>query len=272
VNRFGKKEKHNGMIPKEHWLLPDERQLILDYRCTNPEIGYRALTYHLIDADIVAASPSSIYRVLREAGLLSPWNRSSSKGKGFTQPLEPHEQWHTDVSYINIRGTFYYFSAVLDGCSRAMLHWQLSTNMREEDAEMLLQETKELYPHGTPRLITDNGPCYIAHDFKKFVKAANINHTRISPYYPQSNGKMERFNKTLKVECIRKKVPLTLEDAKRVIADFVNCYNHERLHAALGYIAPMDRLHGRHEQIFASRAQKLKLARQHRAARHAQAA
>jgi transposase InsO family protein len=268
VRRYGKKEQHNGLIPKHHWLLPEERRLIIDYKRNNPEIGYRALTYHLIDNDIVAVSPASISRTLREAGLLSSWCRSSSKGKGYTQPLEPHEQWHTDVSYINICGTFYYFSAVLDGCSRAILHWQLSTSMKEEDAELLLLEAKERYPKTHPRLITDNGPCYVAHDFKKFVKTIGVSHTLISPYYPQSNGKIERFNKTLKVECIRKTTPLTPDDARRLIDDFVYCYNHERLHAALEYVTPIDRLKGRHTKIFETRKIKIEQARKARAQAH----
>ena len=264
--------QHNGQIPKLHWLLPEEKKLIVAYKQANPEIGYRALTYHLIDADIAAISPSSTYRTLKEAGLLDSWSAPTSKGKGFTQPLKPHQHWHTDVSYINICGTFYYFSAVLDGCSRAILHWQLSTSMTELDAELLIQAAKERYPEANPRLITDNGPCYVANDFKKFVKVIGINHTRISPYYPQSNGKMERFNKTLKIECIRKKVPLTLEDANHLIADFVHCYNNERLHAALSYITPMDRLNNRHEAIFETRRTKLEAARNRRAQVHASAA
>ena len=87
-----------------------EKQAIIDYYALHPDEGYRRLTFMMLDGDIVAVSPSSVYRVLIEAGVMRKWDRKpSKKGKGFIQPLKAHEHWHIDISYININGTFYYY-------------------------------------------------------------------------------------------------------------------------------------------------------------------
>jgi transposase InsO family protein len=101
----------------------------------------------MLDRDIVAVSPASTYRVLRQAGLLQGWNaQPSSKGAGFVQPLEPHEHWHIDISYLNVTGTFFYLCSILDGCSRAVLHWQLRYSMTEAEVEIVIQAALEKYP------------------------------------------------------------------------------------------------------------------------------
>lgn len=105
--RYGQVNEHNARIPRDHWLEDWEKQTIVAYHQDNPLEGYRRLTYMMIDADIVAVSPSSVYRVLKTAGLLGRWNaRPSGKGTGFQQPLGPHELWHIDLAYLNICGTF----------------------------------------------------------------------------------------------------------------------------------------------------------------------
>ncbi len=136
--------------------------------------------------------------------------------------------------------------------------------MKEADVEIVLERAREKYPRVYPRIISDNGPQFTARDFKLFLRQKGMDHVRTSPYYPQSNGKKERYFKTLKKECIRPKTPLTLEEARRVIDQFVRHYNHERLHSAIGYVAPMDKLHGLDGQIFIERTRKLEAARQQR--------
>ena len=105
--RYGKVNEHNGWVPRDFWLEDWEKQAIIGFHLKNPLEGYRRLTFMMLDADIVAVSPTSVWRVLGQAGLLSKWNgKPSKKGTGFEQPLAAHEHWHIDVSYINIRGTF----------------------------------------------------------------------------------------------------------------------------------------------------------------------
>jgi transposase InsO family protein len=263
-SRYGKVNEHNSWVPRDHWLEEWEKQAIKDFHNQNPLEGYRRLTFMMLDRDVVATSPSSVWRVLSQAGLLQRANTASMKGTGFQQPLKPHEHWHIDVSYINISGTFYYLCSVLDGASRYIVHWEIRESMKEEEVEIILQRAQEKFPEAKPRIISDNGPQFVAKDFKEFIRICGMSHVRTSPYYPQSNGKIERWHKSIKTECIRPGVPLSLEDAQRIVALWVSRYNTVRLHSAIGYIAPLDKLEGREAQIFAERDRKLDEARQRR--------
>jgi putative transposase len=270
--RYGKVNEHSGTVPRDHWLEPWEQAAIVDFARTHRRDGYRRLTFMMLDQDVVAVSPASVYRVLAKAGLLQPWNVTpSKKGTGFVQPLEPHEHWHTDISYLNVCGTFYYLCSVLDGCSRANLQWEIRESMTEREVELVLKKAREKYPDTKPRVISDNGPQFVAREFKQFVRISGMDHVRTSPYYPQSNGKIERWHGSLKAEAIRPKTPLSLEDARRVVGTFVEEYNARRLHSAIGYVAPHDRLAGRHTEIWEERDRKLEAARARRAARREEA-
>ena len=271
--RYGQANQHNGRVPRDFWLQDSEKQAILDFQELYPLEGYRRLTYMMIDNDIVAVSPSSVFRVLREAGRLRRWaQRPSKKGTGFEQPLAPHEHWHIDIAYINIHGTFYYLCAVLDGASRYLVAWSLRQSMTEAEVEILLQRAKEKFPEAHPRIISDNGPQFIAKDFKEFIRVSGMTHVRTSPYYPQSNGKIERWHKSLKGECIRPGTPLSLEDARRLVEGYVEYYNDVRLNSAIGYITPKDMLDGRQQEIHAERDRKLEEARKQRQLRRHKAA
>ena len=270
--RYGRVNEHNGWIPRDFWLEAWEKEAIIQYHHEHPLEGYRRLTFMMLDGDVVAVSPSSVWRVLRNAGLLSRWKgKPSLKGTGFMQPLQPHEHWHVDVSYINVSGTFYYLCSVLDGCSRYVVHWDLRESMTEADVEIILERAKEKYPEAKPRIISDNGPQFIARDFKEFIRVSGMTHVRTSPYYPQSNGKLERWHQSVKCECIRPLTPLTLEDARRLIQRYVDYYDGVRLHSAIGYVTPADRLVGRQAEIHAARDRKLEQARQLRQLRRQQA-
>jgi transposase InsO family protein len=264
-HRYGKANEHNAWIPRDHWLEDAEKQAIIDFHALYPLEGYRRLTFMMLDADVVACSPSSVYRVLKAAGLLDRHApKPSLKGTGFVQPLRPHEHWHVDVSYINIAGTFYYLCSVLDGCSRFTVHWEIRETMTEAEVEQIIQRAREKYPGVTPRIISDNGPQFIARDFKEFIRLCGMTHVKTSPYYPQSNGKIERWHRILKEDCIRPGTPLTLEDARRIVGKFVEHYNTVRLHSALGYITPKDKLAGREKEILDARDRKLEQARERR--------
>jgi putative transposase len=229
----------------------------------------------MLDADVVAVSPSSVYRVLRDAGLMKCHNcKPSLKGKGFDQPARPHQHWHVDFAYINVAGTFFFLCTLLDGYSRFIIHWEIRPNMTEVDVETIIQRARERHPYARPRIISDNGPQFIARDFKEFIRICGMTHVRTSPYYPQSNGKIERWHRSVKSECIRPGVPLSLEDAQRLVGDYVRRYNEVRLHSAIGYVTPADKLASRDLAIFAARDRKLDAARERRqkareAARHA---
>lgn len=261
--RYGKINEHNNWIPRDFWLEDWEKQVIIAFFHQHPDEGYRRLSFMMLDADVVAVSPSSVYRVLKSAALLHRWNRKfSSKGDGFKGPSRPHQHWHIDVSYLNIRGTFYYLCSVLDGYSRYIVHWEIRESMTEADVEIVLQRARERFPDKQPRVISDNGPQFIARDFKQFIRISGMSHVRTSAYYPQSNGKIERWHQSLKKECIRPKCPLSLAEARTVVKDFVEYYNTKRLHSALGYVTPEDKLKGNEKRIFAERDRKLAEARE----------
>lgn len=260
--RYGKVNEHNGKVPRDFWLEKWEKEAIVKFHLENPVEGYRRLAYMMIDENIVAVSPSSVYRVLKFEGLIQRFRgKKSSKGKGFNQPSEPHKHWHVDITYLNICGTFYYFCGILDGYSRYMVHWEIRESMTESDVETIVLRAKEKFEGIGPRIISDNGPQFTARDFKEFVRLCGMTHVKTSPYYPQSNGKFERWNKTLKAECIRPKTPLSLEEARRIVAEFVDHYNNRRLHSGIGYVTPKDMLEGRAKKIHRERDQKLEEAR-----------
>ena len=219
----------------------------------------------MLDEDVVAVSPSTVYRVLKAAGRLDRKSPSSSaKGNGFKQPKKPHSHWHVDISYINVGGTFYYLITVLDGFSRYIVHFDLRESMTEVDVEIVCQAALEKHPDVTPRIISDNGPQFIAKDFKAFVRFSGMTHVTTSPFYPQSNGKLERFHGTIKKECIRPNCPRSYDEALRQISQYVKHYNEVRLHSAISYITPADALCGLAKVIHAERDRKLEEARSRR--------
>lgn len=269
--RYGKVNEHNAPVPRDHWLEPHEKQSIVNFAREYPLEGYRRLTYMMIDWNQVAASPATVYRVLRDAALMGRrFLKPNRKGTGFVQPEAVHEHWHVDFSCINVGGTFYYLCSVLDGTSRYIVHWEIRESMKETDAEIVLQRAREKFPQARPRIITDRGSQFIAKDFKEFLRHWQTTHVLTSPHYPQSNGKLERFHRTLKENAIRTKTPLTLEDARGIVEEYIIHYNEVRLHSAIDYIAPKDRLENRHLQILKAREDKLEKARERRSLKRQQ--
>jgi transposase InsO family protein len=265
--RYGRVNEHNAWVPRDHWLQDWERQAIIRFSFEYPLEGYRRLAFMMLDRDVVAVSPSSVYRVLKDAGRIGrSINKPSKKGTGFHQPKKPHEHWHIDISYVNIHGTFYYLTTILDGYSRYIVHWEIRRSMTEQDELVVLQRAREKFPNETPRIISDNGSQFVAKDFKEYIRICGMTHVRTSPYYPQSNGKLERFHGSIKGECLRPGTPISLEDALRIVGRYVEHYNQVRLHSAIGYIAPADKLAGREAEIFAARDRKLAEARERRKA------
>jgi putative transposase len=263
---YGKVNEHNGMVPRDWWLEDWEKRAIVDYHERHPLEGYRRLTFMMLDDDVVAVSPASVYRVLKQANRL--YHRRfllSKKGTSFVQPLVLHEHWHVDVCYINVSGTFYYLTSVLNGCSRYIVHWEIRESMTERDVETIVQRALERHLGEEPWIISDNGPQFIARDFKEFIRLTGVRHVRTSPYYPQSNGKLERWHGSLKRECIRPAAASLFDEARRRISSYVDHYNNARLHSALGYVTPVDKLIGLEKEIYAERDRKPEEARLSRA-------
>lgn len=262
----GKLEGERKQAPRSFYIREWEKERIIEYKRAHPETGYRRLAYMMIDEDVVAVPPSTVYRILKEAGLNRRWTQGGSPAKkGFIQPKSPHEQWHTDIAYLNIRGTHYFFLGVLDGYSRAIVHHEIRTDMTTLDVQVVLERALEKISHTgkRPRVITDNGSQYVAHEFKRFLRERDISHSLTRPRHPQSNGKIERFHKSLKSECVRRTPMATLDEARALIDRYVDEYNNHRLHAALDYLTPADYLKGQAHvtRRLEERRQKLATAR-----------
>lgn len=263
---YGEPRKYSDNFSRINMITAEEKELIIDFYRKHPLDGYRRCAYMMIDKDIAFVQPSSVYRILKEADVMrSRTVKSSSKGTGFVQPLKPHEQWHSDISNVTAGDTVYHLISIIDGYSRSVIAWHLREKMKTFDVNIVFQKAKELYPDARPRCISDNGKQYKCQEFAQFISRNEYSHTTTSPYYPQSNGKQERFHGTIKKECIRIQCPLNLDDAKKIIEKYIQYYNKERLHSAISYIAPHDKLDGKEAIIFAKRDQKLKLAKENRA-------
>jgi transposase InsO family protein len=265
--RNGVETRHNSNIPRGYYLTPAETEAIANYcrgNCaTHPEKGYRTLCWEMVDKNIAFVGESSVYNVIKRYKLAQKGDELTEQAEGgFVQPAAVHEQWHIDFSHIKIRGSFYYFVSILDGYSRRILNWRLCDTMEGINAEVLATETKELYPEAkAPRLISDNGSQFISKDFKELLIVLEIGHTFTRANHPQSNGKLERFHRTLKTEHTRRSAYVDDADARVRMALWLAYYNSERLHSALGYLTPDDVFYGRSDSRLAERREKLHTAR-----------
>jgi transposase InsO family protein len=178
-DRYGKANEHTVLILRDHWLEPWEKDAIIDFHHRFPLEGYRRLTFMMLDRDIVAVSPSSTYRVLKGAGCLSPGSRGPPLKVPALCSRSPRMSTGTSMSPFS--GTFFYLCSLLDGCSRAIVHWKLRETMTEADVEIILQRSLAKYPNAKPRIISDNGPQFIARDFKECIRIAGLTHVRTSP-------------------------------------------------------------------------------------------
>jgi transposase InsO family protein len=261
--------------PASHWIRPEEKEAIITFKHLHMTTGYRRLSWMMVDRDIALVSPTSVLRVLTEADLNNRWTRLAGKAHrtGFTQPLRVHEQWHTDISYVNMRGTFVFLIAVLDGFSRAILAWDIRERMECFDVDMVVRMAYEKWIAGTaerPRLITDNGAQFVAAEFKQSLRDQGIEHSRTRVAHPQSNGKIERFHGTAKQEQLRVTPALSLKQMKSEFGKWIDYYNSERLHSAIGYVAPFDVIRGRRDEIIRAREEKLSLAKKERSRKNRQ--
>lgn len=244
----GKSARPVPVRPKSHHITPEERGAVIAFARQHPEEGYKRLAYMLADSGQAAVRPSTVYVILKEAGLIGRWRIPTTPAhkKGFDQPSAPHEQWHTDIAYLNILGTQYFLLTVLDGFSRAIIHHDIRLRMETRDVEIVVQSALETLPAGTrrPRLITDNGSQYVSAQFKGFMREAGCAHSKARVRHPQSNGKIERWHKTVKSECVRRTPLGDLDEARHVVEDYVQHYNNVRLHSAIHYLTPADALKG----------------------------
>ena len=250
--------------PRRFWnRLPESvKEQCIEEALAHPEKSPRELAWHITDKHAYFISESSVYRLLKQYDLItSPAYILLQASDRFHTPTRRiNELWQTDFTYFRIVGWGWYFlSTVLDDYSRYIISWKLTTTMAADDVKLTLDDaisktgTDQVIVKHRPRLLSDNGPCYLSRDLKHYLKQQQMDHTRGAPYHPQTQGKIERYHRSMKniVKLENYYYPWELEEA---IRRFVEYYNNERLHEALDNVTPADMFYSRYEKIMDRRA------------------
>jgi putative transposase len=241
-------------------ITPNEERRILAVAREFPDLSSRQLSAWITDNEGFAVSEATVYRILRREGLVKRQEIEPMAAKEYhTKTTRPHQMWATDASYFKVAGWgYYYLITVMDDYSRFILAWDLKKDMSANSLIGVVQEAVDATGMtGVPienrtRLLSDNGAGYISRAFRDYLRLVGIHHILAAPFHPQTNGKVERYQQSLKrvVNQLPYELPSQLEKA---IADFVDYYNHRRYHKALGNVTPTDVLYGRREQILKRR-------------------
>lgn len=237
----------------------DKKNQVAEEALTHTELSSRELATHIVDEHKWFISESSVYRILKERGLITaPAHIVLSAADEFkTKTTRVNQMWQTDFTYFKIinRG-WYYLITVLDDYSRYIVHWKLCLNMEAVEVKEVIDEAvllAGLNKHCAPKLLSDNGPCFIASDLKKYLKkerGISIIHGR--PCHPQTQGKIERYHRTLK-NVIKLDNYYFPEELINAVGDFVYRYNHCRYHESLNNLTPADVYFGRGHKILMER-------------------
>jgi transposase InsO family protein len=251
----------------------EEKRAVRAYALKHPAIRHRELAWRMLDEEVAALSPSTVYRILKGENLVSPWRRRKKRTKEEAEKAQrPDEVWASDLMYLTVGGRQYFLLSFLDEYSRQIVHHALVPNMEAATVsvealaaiETFLEEREgEIPPQGMPRLRSDNGSCYISREFRGVLDEHGLGHQRIKPHCPEENGIIERSNRTLR-EALEGEELTDLLQARDVMARIVVWYNSQRLHSALGYLRPIDYYRGQPETLHAARRQKLSAARHRR--------
>jgi putative transposase len=253
-------DRPGGSTPPWNRLTPKEQRSVLAVARELPELSCRQLAAWITDNQGFSVSESTIYRILREEGLIKSAEMQIKAGKEFHRKTSgPHQMWATDASYFRVVGWgYYYMVTVMDDYSRFILAHKLQRDMTSDSFIEVVQEAvdetgmTEIPVENRTSLLSDNGPGYVSRAFNDYLHLVGIRHILAAPYHPQTNGKLERYHQSIKrdVNQIPYELPSDLEAA---IAAFVTYYNFSRYHMALSNVTPADVLNGRREQILQRR-------------------
>jgi len=249
--------------PKQFWnKLPESvKEQCIDIALQYPEKTPRELAWHITDEHRYYISESSVYRLLKQYDLItSPAYILMKAGDKFQNPTRGvNELWQTDFTYFRIVGWgWYYLSSVLDDYSRYIISWKLTQTMGADDVKLTLDDAIAttgvncVKVKHKPRLLSDNGPCYLSSELKDYLNKHEMKHSRGAPYHPQTQGKIERYHRTMKnvVKLENYYYPWDLEKA---LGSFIDYYNNERYHEALDNVTPADVFFGRHHEVLSER-------------------
>jgi len=257
--RRGQPDLGNRKRPWNQITLYEEDRILAVAR-ESPELSSRQLAAWITDNESFAVSESTVYRILRREGLVKRQETQLTAAKEYhTKTTRPHQMWATDASYFRVVGWgYYYLVTVMDDYSRFILAWKLQKDMSANSLIEVIQEAvdatgmTEVPVEDRTKLLSDNGAGYVSRAFRDYLHLVGIGHILAAPFHPQTNGKVERYQQSLKREV--NQLPYELpSQMERAIADFVDYYNYRRYHKALGDVTPADVLYGRREQILQRR-------------------
>jgi transposase InsO family protein len=241
-------------------ITPNEDLRILAVAREFPDLSSRQLAAWITDNEGFAVSESTVYRILRREGLVKRQETQLSAANEYhTKTTRPHQMWATDASYFRVAGWgYYYLVTVMDDYSRFILAWKLQKDMSANSLIEVVQEAvdstgmTDVPVEDRTKLLSDNGAGYVSRAFGDYLRLVGIGHILAAPFHPQTNGKVERYQQSLKREVnqLPYELPSQLE---RAIADFVDYYNYRRYHKALGNVTPADVLYSRREEILERR-------------------
>ena len=272
-----KEQGYDGLAPKlrarnSYWnKIPEKiRNEVVELALDVPELSPRELACRMIDTRSYYISESSVYRILKERGLItSPAYivmQASNEFKDKT--VRVNQMWQTDFTYFKIVGWgWYYLSTILDDYSRYIVHWELCSNMKTDDVTRTLDRALEksgLSVNNRPRLLSDNGSCYISSELAQYIEEQNMDHVRGKPNHPQTQGKIERYHRSMK-NVVKLENYYLPGDLINRLEQFVEYYNNHRYHESLNNLTPADVYFRRDQQILKQRETiKLKTMKQRR--------
>ena len=255
--------KDRKSLPKAVWnkIVQEHREAIIELALDKPELSPRELSVSYTDDKAYFVSESTVYRLLKEQDLItSPAYILMEARDKFQHPTQRvNEMWQTDFTYFKIIGWgWYYLSTVLDDYSRYIVAWRLCTSMSAHDVSDTLDDAlnftglDSVKLNHKPRLLSDNGPCYISGELSDYLEDKGMTHTRGRPYHPQTQGKIERWHRSMKNQILLNHYYLPSE-LQEHLQRFVSYYNHERYHESLNNLTPADVFYGRGQAILDQR-------------------
>lgn len=277
--RWLKEEKWAQALPaapikpvQPYEALAEEKQKVVEYALKHPELRHRELAWRMVDEDVVCLSPSTVYRILKEAKLVCPWRRRTKRRRAEEEKAQrPNERWATDLMYLQVNGCRYFYIGFIDEYSRYLVHQELLRSMDGPAVSLAAATALTTLPKGAdglpidrPEMRTDNGSGYVSWEFRQVLREHGLTQQRIRAHCPEENGLMERSNRTMREALEEEPEPKDVLEAERMLSRIQRRYNEERLHSALGYLRPADYYRGKPAELHEARRQKLHQARHRR--------